>query len=115
MFEAAIRDLRELDWRDFVAKYDGYSLKDYLQLKGVSDSMTDLIGPVLNNEAISDIGFIEFVIDECLFQQDLDQINGGYDLLPRSFLPYLKDDIVFNAQVHSVQYDNSSVSIKYEY
>jgi len=41
--------MRELDWRDFVAKYDKYSLRDYLRVKGVSDAMADLMGVVLNS------------------------------------------------------------------
>ncbi len=74
--------------------------------------MANLIGVVLNQESIFNIGFIEFVIDECLFQQDLDQVVGGKDQLPRAFLPFLKDNIVYNTRVVQVKHGQNGVSVK---
>ena len=106
--------MMELDWRTFVRKYDRYSLRDFIHSKGISDEMASLIGITLNQEAIFGIGLIEFVIDECLFQQDLVQIVGGFDQLPRSFLPYLARHIAFNSRVVKVKYKKKAgVSIRY--
>lgn len=71
--------------------------------------MLSLLGVVLNSEAIFDINFIEFVTEECLFLQGLDLIVGGKDLLPRGFLPYLKDNLIFNVRVHQVRYGADGV------
>jgi len=46
--EEVMTDLMEMDFREFVAKYDRLSVLDYYKLKGVSQSMIDLIGVALN-------------------------------------------------------------------
>ncbi len=112
IFEEPVRDMLELDWRHFVKKYDRFSLRDFIQSKGISDQMTSLIGTSLNQESIFNIGFVEFVIDECLFQQDLQQIIGGFDLIPRSFLPELSENIIYNTKVAKVKYGQNGVTIK---
>lgn len=84
IFQSAVEDLHKLDWRDFIVKYDEYSLKRYLDENGVSSGLSDLVGVALNSETIMSVGVLEFILDECLFQQDLEMIVGGMDQLPRN-------------------------------
>ena len=57
-------------------------------------------------------GFIEFVIDECLFQQGLDLIHGGMDLLPRSFLPHVGDLVQYKTRVKRIDQSGGKVKIQ---
>jgi len=54
---------------------------------------------------------VDYQLDACLFDKELYLIAGGKDLLPRAFLPYLKDNIVFNARVHKVLYGKNGVTL----
>ncbi len=134
LFMTPMDQMHGIGWREFVRKYDRKSLRDHLHevrfspqilqeknndffLKktlqhGTSDQLAALMGLVLNNRAIFDVNFVEFVIDECLFMSDLDMIVGGKDLLPRGFLPYLKDNIQFNVRAHAVKYGADGVHVK---
>ena len=48
---------------------------------------------------------METLLEECVYgsTDSYDYIVGGFDELPRSFLPQLKDKIIFNAKVSKVQ------------
>lgn len=69
LFEEPGKDLGRLSWKQFVEKYDKHSIKSYMTKHGVSFGMQELIDITTNLESITQIGLVEFIIDECLFQQ----------------------------------------------
>ena len=101
-------EMEALPWKEMVRRYDRYSLRDFLRENNkTSAGLQNLIGTAMNVETIFPIGLLEFIIDECLFQKDLDMIEGGMDRLPRAFLQRdggLKDEVVFNSKVTKVSH-----------
>ncbi len=114
LFEGLVKDLSELDWRDVVSKYDDRSLRTFYRENFISDNMVDLMGLLLNAESTADTNLLSYIQEELLFADaKLRQIVGGKERLPRSLLPELRDNIVFNAQVISLEQVESGVQIRY--
>ena len=111
VFNRPWTDLKVLPWRQWLAKYDHYSLQDWIRLNGVSPGMADLMGVALNIENIHNIALTEFIMSDCFFLQNLDMIVGGKDLLPRSFWPHLRDNLVFNAKVSKIKQTKFQVDV----
>ncbi|TRY75662.1 hypothetical protein TCAL_01274 [Tigriopus californicus] len=106
-------DLQSMKWEDFLAKYDKYSFKDWLLMSGISRGAIDMIGVFYNFEAFLDVGLVENVLDECTFHEaDLKMVEEGMDLLPRGYLPYLREDIHYRSKV--VQIEQSARGVKVE-
>ena len=113
VFEQPLHDLQNAPWRDFLAQYDHYTMQDWVRRHGISPGMADLMGVVLNTETIDTVGLVEFMMDECYFQQDLDMIVGGKDQLAHGFLPFLRNDIVFYSKVSKIKQTPSHVELTY--
>lgn len=107
LWDNAIRDLvalveREGDdgWQQLEEKYDEYSLEEYLQEKGFSESACEAYGLIENCEALMNTSFIEWLQEDVRgFYRNLSEIDGGMDRLPWAFYPELKNDIRFGAEV----------------
>lgn len=106
-------DLQSMKWEDFLAKYDKYSFKEWLMKSGISRGAIDMIGVFYNFEAFLDLGLVENVLDECTFHEaDLKMVEEGMDLLPRGYLPFLRDEIHYRSKV--VQIEQSARGVKVE-
>ena len=78
----------EAAWAAIVARYDGYSTREFLEQQHWPEPMIELFGLLQNQEALMNSCFLELLREEVgRFYVDLLQIDGGMDLLPRAFLP----------------------------
>lgn len=121
-WEQAVRPLSEAiekdgeaAWAGIVAKYDGYSTREFLQQQQWPESMIELFGLLQNQEALMNSCFLELLREEVgRFYVDLLQIEGGMDLLPRAFLPGLASRIRFGARMTTIEPMESGVTIHYQ-
>ncbi|HVE48891.1 MAG TPA: flavin monoamine oxidase family protein [Casimicrobiaceae bacterium] len=120
-WEAAIRPLAdeveregEAGWAAIVKRYDGYSTRQFLQREHWPEAAIELFGLLQNQEALMNSCFLELLREEIgRFYVDLLQINGGMDLLPRSFMPSLASRIRFGARMFAIEPGQTSVTIHY--
>jgi monoamine oxidase len=121
-WEAAIRPFAEIverdgdaGWASIVKRYDGYSTREFLEAEHWSESVIELFGLLQNQEALMNSCFLELLREEIgRFYVDLVQIDGGMDLLPRSFLPALAQRIRFGARMFAIEQSDSGVTIHYQ-
>lgn len=122
LWEAALRPFVERlqtagddAWPEIIAKYDGYSTREFLEEKGWSEAAIELFGLLMNQESLMNASFLELLREEvghCYV--DMVQVAGGMDQLPLGFLPSLKDRIRFGARLVAVDQDDGGVTLHYE-
>ena len=102
-------------WEEIVAKYDGYSTREFLELNGWSEGMIEMFGLLANQESVMNSSFLElFREDAGGYYTNMIEIQGGTDRLPHAFLPELKDDIRFGAKMIAMDQSPDNVTIHYE-
>ncbi len=121
LWEEALAPLRrevsaggERAWGEIAERYDDYSLRRFLAERGWSPGAIELFGLATNQEALLNSAFLELLREElgdCY--RDLHQVVGGLDLLPRAFLPALRDRVRFGAQVTALAQDDQGVTVTY--
>ncbi|HET7700350.1 MAG TPA: flavin monoamine oxidase family protein [Candidatus Limnocylindria bacterium] len=120
LWEAATADIRELlatrddAWDEIRRRYDEYSIREFLELKGFSESAIEMYG-VLN--------FVEADLNSAVMEElreqlggayvDMQEIVGGTDRLPNAFYAAIPDRVRFGAQVHAIDQDPDSVTVHY--
>ncbi len=118
----ATRDLREMvdrdpdaAWVEIVRQYDQYSLREFLVEKRFSEGAIEMYG-VMN--------FVESDMNNALIEElredlgkafeDMQEIVGGMDLLPRAFFAQIPDRIRFGAEVHAIDQDADGVTVHFK-
>ncbi|MBX3029797.1 MAG: FAD-dependent oxidoreductase [Chloroflexi bacterium] len=101
-------------WAELIARYDRYSLLDYLIEQGVSEPCRALIGPVLNLEGRFHFSLAEWFTHyhEDVFG-DLEYIDTGADTLAHAFGPLLLPDTRLGAEVRAIEQDPAGVVVHY--
>ena len=85
------------------SKYDGYSIREFLEELGWSEAAIELFGLVMNQESLMNTSFLELLREETgHFYRNMVHIDGGMDHLPRGFLPQLASRIRFGARMVAV-------------
>lgn len=113
-FSQPLSDLQKLHWKDFLAKYDHYSLKQWLiEYQNLTHSSVNMASLFLNIESMLERSLSEMTINQCDHQlsSQYDQITGGFDLLPRAFLPSIGENIIYKAKVTSISQIEHGVEI----
>lgn len=98
----------EKNWSIVEKQYKNYSLGSLLNFY-FSNVAIDFIGILLDLEAYMGMSFIEVLREMIIFSSTNQyyEITGGMDLLPKSFLPQLKSNIIFNQKMMKItQYHN---------
>jgi monoamine oxidase len=122
LWEAAIRDERELlerdgpaAWEEIVARYDEHSLHDFLVAKGFSDGAIEMYGVMAFAESDLHNAAVE-VLREDLggAYVDMQEIVGGSDLLPRAIAAELSDRIRYGAEVHALEQSDTEVTVHFK-
>ncbi len=121
LWQAAIRPLLDrLDsegppaWNWIVDNYDQYSTREFLERCGWSEAAIEMFGLFANQESLMNASFLELFREEAgRFYQDMVQIVGGMDLLPRAFLPALVGRIRYGAKVTALEQHPAGVSVHY--
>jgi monoamine oxidase len=104
----------EKAWDTIREKYDSYSTRGFLKLHGWSEEAIQMFGLVENQQARlnhSVVSLIRATLTESF--KHLVEIKGGMDLLPRSFLPKLKDHIIFGAKLEALEQTETQVTVHY--
>jgi monoamine oxidase len=92
----------------------GLFLKSYHYQYGstFSDGAVDMIGLLLDYKAFMGMSFLEVLREMVSFRTTrFYEITDGMDLLPRAFLPQLKNDIKFNQRMTKISQNNSGLTI----
>ncbi len=80
--------------------YDEYSVREFLQLKGWSESLIEMFGLLNDHEAFMNSSFLELFREEAgNHYADMCQIIGGMDRFADTFLPQLEKHIRYEARV----------------
>jgi monoamine oxidase len=111
------RRLEESDsgcWPDIVAEYDQYSTREFLETLNWSEGAIERFGLLANQEALMNASFLELLREEVgNYYTEMVEIEGGMDMLPRAFLPTLKDHIRFGAKMVAIDQSPDDVTIHY--
>lgn len=102
-------------WDEIYAKYDSYSVREYLEevLKW-SEGLIEMFGLLFNQEAMMNSSFLEFLREEAGgFYTHLVQLEGGTEQLPLAFLPALKAYIRLGAKMIAIDQSPNDVTIHY--
>jgi monoamine oxidase len=114
-FADRIGRLGEDGWGAVVAQYDTYSIREFLEEQGWSEAAIELFGLLMNQESLMNTSFLEMLREEVgRFYVDMVRIEGGMDLLPRAFLPVLRDRIRFGARLVALDQDGDGVTVHYQ-
>jgi monoamine oxidase len=106
------------NWHLVEKEFEDYSLGSFLKSyhyqygTTFSAGAVDMIGVLLDLEAFMGMSFVEALREEMSFSANrFYEITGGMDLLPRAFLPQLKEDIAFSQRMTKIVHRNNSVTI----
>jgi monoamine oxidase len=122
LWENAIGPLRALlqkegtepGWATITAKYDSYSLEEFLQESGWSAGAIEMYGVLEFVESDMQNAFLETLREDLGGAYvDMHEIVGGMDLLPNAFCSALSGRIRFGAEVQAIEQDESSVTVHY--
>lgn len=102
-------------WDEIVAKYDGFSTREFLELNGWSEGMIEMFGLLANQESVMNSSFLElFREDSGNYYTNMIEIQGGTDRLPYAFFPELRDNIRFGAKMIAMDQSPHNVTIHYQ-
>ena len=122
LWEDATRELRswiEADevagWDRIYREYDGYSIREFLEMKGFSEGAIEMYGVMNFVEAgINNAVVEEFREDFGKAFVDMQEIAGGMDNLPNAFYRELPDRVRFGAEVHAIDQDDDGVTVHFK-
>jgi monoamine oxidase len=101
-------------WETIVAKYDSYSLEEFLQEQGWSAGAIEMYGVLEFVESDLQNAFLETLREDLGGAYvDMHEIVGGMDLLPNAFCSALAGRIRFGAEVQAIEQDDSSATVRY--
>ncbi len=101
-------------------KFDQYSMENFLRFNPIGPSLSPnavrMVKVLLGIEGFSELSFIDILTDivNTVFNTDMEfnEITGGNDQLPRSFLPELEENLLLNQKVHRLIQRPQSVEIQ---
>ena len=95
--------------------YDQYSIREFLVMRGFSEGAIELYGVMSFRESNMNAAVVE-QLREIVGKsfEDMQEIAGGMDQLPRAFYENLKPYVRFGAEVTSIEQDPDSVTVHYK-
>jgi monoamine oxidase len=101
-------------WNWLVDNYDDLSTREFLEQCGWSEGAIEMFGLFANQEALMNASFLELFREEAgRFYEDMVQIVGGMDLLPRAFMSALAGRIRFGTRVVALEQDAEGIAVHY--
>ncbi|TDD62746.1 FAD-dependent oxidoreductase [Kribbella antibiotica] len=118
-WDDSIEQVRDLYQREgscaiekLTAKYDAFSLRDFLHSNGWSEGAIERYAVMTFTESTLGTGVIqEFREMVGRAYEDLQEITGGMDRLPEALYQRLKQHIHFGTEVRAVSQDDQSVTV----
>lgn len=104
-------------WPIVVKEFDKYSMELFMRNNPVGPSLSaaavNMINVMSGFEGFPELSFLEILRDFILFTPSTQfyEITGGFDNLPRSFLPQLKENIHFNCKMTKIIENGNKVTI----
>ena len=95
--------------------YDQYSIREFLVMRGFSEGALELYGVMSFRESNMNAAVVE-QLREIVGRsfEDMQEIVGGLDLLPRAFYEHLKPYVRFGAEVTAIEQSPDSVTVHYK-
>ncbi|KFQ60014.1 L-amino-acid oxidase, partial [Pelecanus crispus] len=111
----AFRTFQSTDCKKYLAQYDSFSTKEYLNKIGnLSRGAVQMIGDLLNEDSGFYLSFLASVWDFDVFSDEsFDEITGGFDQLPKAFQEALPNVIRFNCTVEKIMTKGNKVRVFY--
>jgi monoamine oxidase len=99
---------------DLLGGYDQYSIREFLIMRGFSEGAIELYGVMSFRESNMNAAVVE-QLREIVGRsfEDMQEIVGGMDQLPRAFYENLKPYVRFGAEVTAIEQDPDSVTVHY--
>jgi monoamine oxidase len=100
-------------WKEVLAKYDEYSMRQYLREYYQDEHVIEYIGTLKNLTSRMFLSFIHNFIDTFYINSETSYIElaGGNWRLPQSFVPYLAEDLVMNARAIELGWFNPHTGV----
>jgi monoamine oxidase len=122
LWEDATRDMRAwlaedeiAGWDRIIREFDGYTLREFLEVKGFSEGAIEMYGVMNFVEADMNNAVVEeFREDFGRAFEDMQEIVGGMDNLPNAFYREIPDRVRFGAEVHAIDQDADSVTVHFK-
>lgn len=106
------------NWNVIIKEFDKYSMSFFLGNNpfgvGLSPGAIESIEVLLDLEGFPELSFPAILLEFLpLFTKGIHffEIEGGFDKLPKAFLPQLKDNLHFGYQMTKIVQDNDKVTI----
>src|SRR5688572_13646808 len=121
LWNEATREVRERYEREgegaleaIIADYDHLSIREFLEAAGFSEGAIELYGVMSFREANMNAAVVE-QLREIVGRsfEDMQEIVGGMDLLPRAFYEQVKPSVRFGAEVTAIEQSPESVTVHY--
>jgi len=102
----------ETAWPALSARYDGYSLRGFLEAAGWSEGAIERFGILYSQETLLNAGFLEFLRDELehSYNGPLYALEGGMDRLPQAFLAALGGRVRLQSPLIALEQSPDSVT-----
>src|SRR4051812_11541970 len=97
-----------------LAEYDQYSIREFLEMRGFSEGALELYGVMSFRESNMNAAVVE-QLREIVGRafEDMQEIAGGMDQLPRAFYAQVRESVRFGAEVNAIEQDESAVTVHY--
>ncbi|MBA2569607.1 MAG: flavin monoamine oxidase family protein [Chloroflexi bacterium] len=95
-------------------EYDQYSTREFLVSRGFSEGALELYGVMSFRESNMNAAVVE-QLREIVGRsfEDMQEIVGGMDLLPRAFFEQLRANVRFGARITAIEQSPGSVTVHY--
>ena len=104
----------DVAWESIASEHDHLAVREFLELQQWSEGAIEMFGLLFNQEALMNSSFLELLREELgNYYTDLVYLDGGTDLLPRSFLPELGSRIRFGAKMVALDQSPREVTVHY--
>src|SRR4029077_12109171 len=96
-------------------EYDQYSIREFLTIRGFSEGALELYGVMSFRESNMNAAVVEQlreIVGKAF--EDMQEIAGGMDQLPRAFYGQVKPFVRFGAEVTALEQSPDSVTVHYK-
>ncbi|XP_069738028.1 LOW QUALITY PROTEIN: L-amino-acid oxidase [Phaenicophaeus curvirostris] len=115
--DKAFQTFKSVDCKEYLAKYDSFSTKEYLiKVGNLSRGAVDMIGDLLNEDSGFYVSFLSSLSAFDIFanSSSFDEITGGFDNLPEAFRKDLPNIIQLNCTVEKIMTKGNKVHVSYQ-
>ncbi|MFB2921202.1 MULTISPECIES: flavin monoamine oxidase family protein [Aerosakkonema] len=99
-------------WKEIIDRYDDYSMHDYLKIEaGYPEEVIEYIGTLENLTSRMFLSFIQSFIETTYINTEVQYVElaGGNWQLPYALLPELKENIIFDARVTELYWEDGDL------